>query len=522
MWSWVGKGDLLAGMKGHVSILSLAAFLAVAISLSLKWLVACEANFCLQIKIHTTIFTALPRHFYKSMSPYLFTKPPRDCYLKFDEFQEEQKELARSLTFQVYDRNLTVKTRLHGPRAFQSLNVTIITIGSTGDALPVVPLASEFLSRGHRVRVATHAKFRHFFSSVPGVDFFPLDFDPELNTAYFNAQKCFMTCDLPISLLFAYHYLKMFLSFFTAVDSPDAMGVPFKSDIILATPHASGYEMVAEWLQVPVHAISFHPAAPTGHTAYAYARDFVKPWWTEEQVLMTHTMQEAMPWAFLYGPLSLIRWYKGLDPVPYSPRPKGLVPYTLLYSPSLAPHYPDWGDHIEIVGSTLPPALSNVTLPTSLLDFVADGEAPVFLGFGSMMFKNPEEITRMMVKALNVTGQRGIIQKGWAGLGSLPEGLPDSVYQLTEFVPHDVLFPLCKAAMHHGGCGTTQAALKARIPAIVVPVFTDQRYWAERVNITGVGASVPYAEFTAETLAAGIDYALREEVRERARVMGRR
>ncbi|XP_008782837.1 sterol 3-beta-glucosyltransferase UGT80B1 isoform X2 [Phoenix dactylifera] len=48
------------------------------------------------------------------------------------------------------------------------------------------------------------------------------------------------------------------------------------------------------------------------------------------------------------------------------------------------------------------------------------------------------------------------------------------------------LFPKCAAIVHHGGSGSTAAALRAGIPQIVCPFLLDQFYWAERLCWIGV------------------------------------
>ena len=522
-------------MKGRRSRAPLYAvlFSTALLSLSFAWLLSCDSIACLQLKAGGLLFAVLPFRLFRALLPFLVTHPPSDCYIQFDELPDDTRRMIKNLTLQVYDPSGRIRTRFNGPsRTLPSLNITIIAIGSTGDALPLVPVAAELQSRGHRVRVATHAQFRSLFAALadgnPGagaltpVDFFAFDFDPALNSRYFKVQKCFMTCDLGISLQFLLHYLRMFLRFFPAVSSPDASGRPFRSDLVIVTPHASGFEMVAEWLRVPVHAVSFHPAAVTRHTAYAYAKDFERPSWTGEEVLMTHVLQEALPWAFMHAWLNLIRRWKGLRPVPFSPRRKAHVPYTLLYSPSLAPRYDDWGDHVEVVGSCSPACPHDTPLPPSLSAFLSAGPRPVFVTFGSMILDDPQVMTRILVTALNRTGQRGVIQKGWGGLGSIPEGLPASVHLLEGFVPHSALLARCSAVVHHGGSGTTAAVLAAKLPAVVVPVFTDQRFWAERVEATGVGKAIPLADLTPDSLAAGIEHVLLTSVRERAEEMGGR
>jgi hypothetical protein len=63
-------------------------------------------------------------------------------------------------------------------------------------------------------------------------------------------------------------------------------------------------------------------------------------------------------------------------------------------------------------------------------------------------------------------------------------------------VPHDWLFPRCRAVIHHGGAGTTARALRSGIPQIIRPVFSwsDQPLLAEHVaSRLGVGFHVSEA-----------------------------
>ncbi|KAJ4800582.1 Sterol 3-beta-glucosyltransferase [Rhynchospora pubera] len=124
-------------------------------------------------------------------------------------------------------------------------------------------------------------------------------------------------------------------------------------------------------------------------------------------------------------------------------------------------------------------------------------------------------MTRIIVEALEMTGQRGIINKGWGGLGNLSEP-KDFVFTLDN-VPHDWLFLKCKAVVHHGGAGTTAAGLKAACPTTVVPFFGDQPFWGERIHDRGLGpAPIPVDQFSLSKLVSAINFMMDEKVKERA------
>ncbi|KAM7478888.1 hypothetical protein LguiA_027101 [Lonicera macranthoides] len=103
------------------------------------------------------------------------------------------------------------------------------------------------------------------------------------------------------------------------------------------------------------------------------------------------------------------------------------------------------------------------------------------------------------------------------------------LYCFSGTIPYSWLFPRCAAAIHHGGSGSTAAALHAGIPQVVCPFMMDQFYWAERLFWLGVGPEplkrhhlVPDEvdekgiKEAASILARAIDYALSPEIKARA------
>lgn len=191
------------------------------------------------------------------------------------------------------------------------------------------------------------------------------------------------------------------------------------------------------------------------------------------------------------------------------------LPYGYIWSPHLVPKPKDWGPKIDVVGFCFLDLASNYEPPESLVKWLEDGEKPIYIGFGSLPVQGPEKMTEIIVQALEMTGQRGIINKGWGGLGNLKES-KDFVY-LLDNCPHDWLFLQCAAVVHHGGAGTTAAGLRAACPTTVVPFFGDQPFWGERVHARGVGpAPIPVDEFSVENLVAAIRFMLDPKVKERA------
>ncbi|KAK8639211.1 hypothetical protein V6N13_137602 [Hibiscus sabdariffa] len=191
------------------------------------------------------------------------------------------------------------------------------------------------------------------------------------------------------------------------------------------------------------------------------------------------------------------------------------VPYGYIWSPHLVPKAKDWGPKIDVVGFCFLDLASSYEPPDSLVKWLEDGKKPIYIGFGSLPVQEPERMTQIIVQALEKTGQRGIINKGWGGLGNLAE--PKDFVYLLDNCPHDWLFLQCVAVVHHGGAGTTAAGLKAACPTTIVPFFGDQPFWGERVHGRGVGpAPIPVEEFSLDRLVHAIHFMLDPEVKRRA------
>jgi UDP:flavonoid glycosyltransferase YjiC (YdhE family) len=177
------------------------------------------------------------------------------------------------------------------------------------------------------------------------------------------------------------------------------------------------------------------------------------------------------------------------------------------YSSHVVPRPPDWGSHRHVTGYWFLEAASAWRPPARLRDFLNAGPPPVYVGFGSMHNRDADEVTALVVEALNWAGQRGILFTGWNGLGKVANS--HKVFLLESSTPHDWLFQRMAAVVHHGGAGTTAAALRAGIPAVVVPYMSDQPFWARRVHELGAGPPpVPRGRLSARLLAEGIHRAV--------------
>jgi UDP:flavonoid glycosyltransferase YjiC (YdhE family) len=123
-----------------------------------------------------------------------------------------------------------------------------------------------------------------------------------------------------------------------------------------------------------------------------------------------------------------------------------------------------------------------------LAAFLAAGEPPLVISFGSMVNADPRRTTALLCEAVERVGCRALIQAGWAGLGEGP--LPPNVRRI-DFVPHDWLFPRASGVIHHGGAGTTAAVLRAGVPQAVVWHLGDQPAWGKLLHKRGLAPAAP-------------------------------
>jgi sterol 3beta-glucosyltransferase len=178
------------------------------------------------------------------------------------------------------------------------------------------------------------------------------------------------------------------------------------------------------------------------------------------------------------------------------------IPWLYGFSPSVIPTPRDWPETAMICGYWFTPMSPGWKPPQSLVDFLAAGPAPIYVGFGSMVGADPQQTLGIVHEAIRRTGRRAIIASGWGGMRHA--GLPDSMFPV-EHVPHEWLFARVAAAVHHGGAGTTAAALRAGIPSVVIPYFYDQFFWGQRLFALGVGSRpIPKKKLTEGSLEEAI------------------
>lgn len=396
----------------------------------------------------------------------------------------------------------------------QHLNIAMLIVGTRGDVQPFLAIGKRLKERGHRVRLATHANFREFVTSN-GLEFYPLGGDPKVLAGYMVKNKGFLP-SAPSEISIQKKQLKaiMYSLLPACTESDGESGVPFRAEAIIANPPAYGHVHVAEYLDVPLHIFFTMPWTPTNEFPHPLAR--VK---RQAGYRISYLVVDSLMWWGIRGLINEFRIKKlKLNSMAYFSMNQGSIahlPTGYMWSPHLVPKPKDWGPRVDVVGYCFLNLASDYKPPDALVKWLQAGEKPIYVGFGSLPVEDPRRMTEVIVQALQETNQRGIIDKGWGGLGNLKE-IPDFIF-LLENCPHDWLFPQCAAVVHHGGAGTTAAGLKSGCPTTIVPFFGDQPFWGERVHEKGVGPPpIPVQQFSLERLVHAINYMLDSEVKQKA------
>lgn len=205
-----------------------------------------------------------------------------------------------------------------------------------------------------------------------------------------------------------------------------------------------------------------------------------------------------------------------------NPNPEVALGFTCV-SPTLVPRPSDWEPTQRVPGFfELPADAQGWSAPLELEAFLAQGEPPVLMTFGSMLAVASEETRRcveVFFEAARLSGRRALVQAPWAELADLEA--PPGVFRLGR-APHSALLPRCAAMVHHGGAGTTHTAALAGRCSVVVPFLGDQFFWAQRLRALGVApAALPRPKLSGPALAQRLrDLAADKDAPARARALG--
>jgi len=398
------------------------------------------------------------------------------------------------------------------------MRVALVTIGSLGDVQPILALAVGLKREGHAVRVVTHASFATLGRRL-GVDLRSTNAADPRRVLQTEAGREVLARRNPLRAWRDFASLAeesastLFADALAACEGVDLVGFS-------GLGMFPGYAVAAR-LGVPYFAAHLIPIGAT--------RDFPSPLlppgpaWVPGYNQASHAVGRWLVWRW-FAPLA-DRVRGGIRPASRFPSlgelTAGAQASLFGISPAVVPLPAAWSAWARFTGYWFLDAPIGWEASPELVRFLENGPPPVVVGFGSMIGRNPAGATRIVVDALERASLRGVLLLGWGGMEMRP--LPPTVLAL-DFAPHAWLYPRAAVVVHHGGAGTTAAALRAGVPSVVVPFAFDQPFWAERIRRLGAApAPIPAREVTEARLAAAIERAIKDpRIRNAARALGER
>lgn len=373
--------------------------------------------------------------------------------------------------------------------------IALFTYGSRGDVEPFVALGVGLRNAGHAVRLAAPASFEEF-AARHGLEFAPIEGNPDELAAAFANQAGLSWVRMIGSM--ARHVLPIAAQA-TRVLQSAAQDADLIVHSFLMTD--AGHTL-ARRLGVPDVSAQFFPVfLPTGDFTSVALPDLPLG---RVYRRMTHHFNTAM---FRWGARAmfpLVRrsapGFPALAPWFLADRSGPQTPLLFAFSRHVLPPPSDWPPFAHVTGYWRLPLAEGWLPPPELAHFLRSGSAPVYFGPGSMQSDALHDLLRMAVGAARACGRRIL-------LGVAPQRLPpdltgDDVFAAAD-VPHAWLFPRMAYIVHHGGAGTSGAAVLAGVPNSAAPFSADQTFWARRLHQLGLGPAAPPARrLTLERLTA--------------------
>lgn len=366
-----------------------------------------------------------------------------------------------------------------------SKRILLVTLGTRGDVQPYVYLARALKRAGFVPIVATHPCWATLVTEA-GVDFASIG--PDVDIAH---EAAMIRTHSAHWLLGAIKTMKFV---FTVIEgaSDEIYGLCRDADLVIAS-HSHAGAVEAQACNKPMVSVTLQPEAlPQPNEPSAGWRRLAK------------SVAAALVNPVMVRPFNKLRTKYDLKPVKsidgiMSPCLNLIPVSTYLVEPN-----PYWDRKDQIVGCWY--EHDEPCEPDPRLEsFLRSGEKPIIVALGAMAFESGAEKEKLSVllAAFQAAGMRAIIQGFDETLKTIE--LPESVLCVGA-IPHSWLFKQGCCVIHHGGFGTTAAAILAGRPSIVIPHVLDQFMWANRVFELNVAAKpIKVGELTVEALVGAIE-----------------
>ena len=185
--------------------------------------------------------------------------------------------------------------------------------------------------------------------------------------------------------------------------------------------------------------------------------------------------------------------------------------------PGLAAEWAKWDGQRPFVGAL------TLELPTDTDDevasWIAAGAPPICFGFGSVGVESAADTLAMISSVCAELGERALICAAGTDFSSVAHSQHVKVVGVMNYA---AALPACRAFVHHGGAGTTNAGLRAGLPTLILWTLPDQAAWGSRVKGLKVGTGRRFSATTRESMIADLRTVLAPQCLSRARELASR
>ena len=358
--------------------------------------------------------------------------------------------------------------------------------GTRGDVEPCAAVGLELMRRGHEVRIAVPPNLTAFVESagITAVSYGP-DSQQTLDEDFF--QK-FWKLQNPVNLIrIGTEYITRGWAEMSSTLAALADG----ADLVLTGMiYQEVAANVAEHYDIPLATLHYFPIRPNGHVIPIVPAPLIRSsisaiWWLHRGMIKSaeDAQRRALGLPKATGPASRRMAARGALEI---------QAYDELCFPGLAA---EWDGQRPFTGSL------TMELPTEADDevasWIAAGAPPVYFGFGSMPVKSFPETVRMIAEVCAHLGERALICAGDNHIHDVPQY--DHV-KVVAAVSHAAIFPVCRVIVHHGGAGTTAAALRAGAPMLILWIGAEQPIWAAQIRRLKAGKARRFSSSSRRSL----------------------
>jgi len=389
--------------------------------------------------------------------------------------------------------------------------------GSRGDVEPSVVVGRELLSRGHDVQMAVSPNLVGF-TETAGLTAVAYGVDTKIVV---EAQRNYWACVFrapwkvqklrkiarEIKEINERCSEKMTATLVSLADGADLLvtGLTFEQPAV----------DVAERYNIPLATLDYYPVRANGQLLPFPPGPLIRLGWTVGEWLTWRTMKKAEDTRRRELGLP-----KATKPASRRIAERGslqIQAYDEVWFPGLAAEWAKFKGQRPFIGTLT--MESQTDADEEVASWIAAGTPPIFFGFGTIPIASPAEMITMISSACAQLGERALVGAGSTDFGKAPQF---EHVKIVETMNYAIVFPTCRAVVHHGGAGTLAAGLRAGVPTLILWNLPDQPIWGAQLKRLKVGTARRFSSTTQKSLVADLRTILSPEYLSRAREISTR